>query len=146
MSSFIVHILISDMYFYWPLGWCIISFFATGDLVGKFWSPKASEWEMFIHRSLWYEGGPWLKGRYPPVGKLVAVVPQIPLMGCMIFFASCHCWAFLACLSIMRSLMPREEKKVEFVLQRMCSFRYPISIIWHPYTFSLEHLVIEVHH
>ena len=73
------------MYLYWPLGWCIISFLAAEDLVGKFCSPKASEWEMLIHRSLWYKGGPWLKGRYPPVGTLITVVPRIPLMGCILF-------------------------------------------------------------
>ena len=32
-------------------------------LVGRFSPPKASEWEMLIHRIMLSNDGPWLKGR-----------------------------------------------------------------------------------
>ena len=59
---FLVQSLIFDMYLSWPLRWCILSVIASEDLVGRFRSPKASEWNMLIHRSLWSKDGPWLNG------------------------------------------------------------------------------------
>ena len=51
------------MYLNCPIGWCILIFLAAGDMVGRFWFPKASEWYIIIYRSLCPQDGPWLKGK-----------------------------------------------------------------------------------
>ena len=53
------------MFFFGPLGLWILSLLAARDLRGGFFSPKAKKCGIFIHKSLWSDLGPKLKGGYP---------------------------------------------------------------------------------
>ena len=127
---FLVQIIIHYMYFSCPIGWCILSFLASGDMFGRFWSPKDYEWDMLIHRILWSKDGAWLKDRQTHIVMLSPIEPQIPSMGCLILLIIIVPGPFLPYLQIIISLMKTEERKVVIIFPGMYSFSPPIITIW----------------
>ena len=54
-----------EVYFILPLGWWSLIFLSGGYLNGGVLFLKATDWEVFIHISLFSDLGPWWKVKYP---------------------------------------------------------------------------------